>query len=149
MGLRLKELRREKGISQKELATIMNVAQNTISNWENENRGIDSKTLAILADLLNVSVDYLLGIPSSDITVAEPKNHASNDIADDLDLTLKRLMYKPDGLMFNGSPLNEETRSILISTIQHTIELSARFVPEKRLNTRKKIDEFFEEYHNQ
>ena len=58
---RLRELREEKGISQKELGKLFNVAQNTISNWENGTREPDTKTLVKLAELFECSVDYLVG----------------------------------------------------------------------------------------
>jgi transcriptional regulator with XRE-family HTH domain len=37
IGERLKGLRKDRGLSQKEFAGRINVAQNTVSNWENEN----------------------------------------------------------------------------------------------------------------
>lgn len=59
--LRLKELRIKHGLSQIELAKKFNVAQNTVSNWENGSRQADYETLNNLANLFNVSVDYILG----------------------------------------------------------------------------------------
>ena len=59
--MRLKELRKEKGISQQRLAMELNVNQNTISRDENGEREADYKTLIMLADYYNVSIDYLLG----------------------------------------------------------------------------------------
>lgn len=59
--MRLKELRKKKGISQQRLATDLNTTQNTISRYETGERepGIDDLTK--IADYFNVSVDYLLG----------------------------------------------------------------------------------------
>ena len=59
--MRLKELRKKKGISQLRLATELNTTQNTISRYETGERepGIDE--LIMLADYFNVSVDYLIG----------------------------------------------------------------------------------------
>lgn len=59
--MRLKELRKSAKLSQTELAKIFNVAQNTLSNWENGNRMIDMATAVEIAKFFNVSVDYLLG----------------------------------------------------------------------------------------
>ena len=39
----------------------MNMAQNTISQYENEVRQADYETLIAFADFFDVSVDYLLG----------------------------------------------------------------------------------------
>lgn len=58
---RIKELRNKFGKSQSALAFDLHIAQNTISQWENENRDIDSAKLHVLADYFDVSVDYLLG----------------------------------------------------------------------------------------
>ena len=59
--VRLKELRKKKGISQLKLATDLNTTQNTISRYETGERepGIDE--LIKIADYFNVSVDYLIG----------------------------------------------------------------------------------------
>ena len=59
--MRLKELRKKKGISQLRMATDLNTTQNTISRYETGERepGIDE--LIKIADYFNVSVDYLLG----------------------------------------------------------------------------------------
>lgn len=59
--VRLKELRKKKGISQLRLATELNTTQNTISRYETGERepGIDE--LIKIADYFNVSVDYLIG----------------------------------------------------------------------------------------
>lgn len=61
MKFRLKELRRSRGISQLKLAMDLNLNQNTISRYETGEREADYKTLCLLADYFNVSLDYLLG----------------------------------------------------------------------------------------
>ena len=58
--MRLKALRRQRGISQLKLALDLNMNQNSISRYENEEREADYKTLIKLADYFNVSIDYLL-----------------------------------------------------------------------------------------
>lgn len=59
--MKLKELRESRKISQAELAKDFGVAQNTISQWENESRSLDKSTILKLANYFNVSTDYLLG----------------------------------------------------------------------------------------
>ncbi|MFR6064951.1 MAG: helix-turn-helix domain-containing protein [Eubacterium sp.] len=58
--MRLKQLRKEKGISQVKLAMDLSVNQNTISRYENGEREADYNMLIKIADYFNVSVDYLL-----------------------------------------------------------------------------------------
>lgn len=58
--MRLKELRKEKKISQLKLALDLSMNQNTISRYETGEREADYKTLIKIADYFNVSIDYLL-----------------------------------------------------------------------------------------
>ena len=59
--MRLKEIRKERGISQLKLAMELNTNQNTISRYETGNREPGINELIRIADYFNVSVDYLLG----------------------------------------------------------------------------------------
>ena len=61
MEFRLKQLRKEKKISQLKLAIDLNMNQNTISRYENMEREADYETLIRFADYFNTSLDYLLG----------------------------------------------------------------------------------------
>ena len=58
--MRLKELRKKKGISQLRLAMELSISQNSISRYETGEREADYKTLILIADYFNVSIDYLL-----------------------------------------------------------------------------------------
>ena len=58
--MRLKTLRKERGISQLKLALDLNMNQNSISRYETGEREADYATLIKLADYFGVSVDYLL-----------------------------------------------------------------------------------------
>ena len=58
---RLKELRKEKGLTQVELANIVNVSKITVLRWENEERQIKQDKAEILANFFGVQVPYLLG----------------------------------------------------------------------------------------
>lgn len=58
---RIAALRKAQKLSQKEFGSIIGVAQNTISNWENGNREPDFDSALRIADFFRVSVDYLFG----------------------------------------------------------------------------------------
>ena len=58
---RLKELRKDKKISQTTLAKLLNVNEKTISRWENGESNIKPEKAQQLADFFGVSVGYLLG----------------------------------------------------------------------------------------
>ena len=59
--MRLKYLRKKKGISQLKLAMDLSLSQNSISRYENLEREADYATLIKFADYFDVSLDYLLG----------------------------------------------------------------------------------------
>ena len=62
LGTRIKELRKEFGLSQVELAMRMEVTKQTISNWENGNIQPSIDMLVGLANVFNVTTDYMLGL---------------------------------------------------------------------------------------
>ncbi|HEL2301951.1 helix-turn-helix domain-containing protein [Streptococcus suis] len=59
---RLRELRKEKHMTQEELANAIHVTKLTISNWENDKHPIKSEKVSTLADYFGVSIPYLLGL---------------------------------------------------------------------------------------
>lgn len=58
--MRLKELRKKHHMTQQRLAIELSMSQNTISRYETGEREADYKTLILLADYFQVSIDYLL-----------------------------------------------------------------------------------------
>lgn len=65
---RLKELRKENGLLQKDLASVFNVRNTTISAWEVGDNEPDLTTLVNIAKYFGVTTDYLLGIENEDGT---------------------------------------------------------------------------------
>ena len=63
---RLKELRESNNKTQSEIAKILNIQQNTYSQYENGQRQIPLEFLVTLAKYYNVSVDYILNLTNID-----------------------------------------------------------------------------------
>ena len=61
LGQRLASLRKTKGISQSELAQLLNLGQSTIAMYETDKRQPDVATICSIANIFHVSIDYLLG----------------------------------------------------------------------------------------
>jgi transcriptional regulator with XRE-family HTH domain len=59
---RIKEIRTQKRLTQKQLGDKICVPQQTIARWEKEITTPDPEQLAATCDALNVSADYLLGL---------------------------------------------------------------------------------------
>jgi transcriptional regulator with XRE-family HTH domain len=73
IGERLARLRRDRGITQSELAEILGMTQPMISGYEHGTLRLHGELIVQLAGILNVSADELLGLEKSKGTSA-PKN---------------------------------------------------------------------------
>ena len=60
IGLRIKKFREQQKISQEELALKVFVSRQTISNWETNKSCPDIKSLIMLSDVFNVSLDNFI-----------------------------------------------------------------------------------------
>ncbi len=60
--MRIKELREDLDLKQKEIAEYLHIKQNTYSQYENGQRQVPIDVLIKLAKYYNVSTDYILGI---------------------------------------------------------------------------------------
>ncbi len=58
--MRLRLLRKQRKISQLKLAMDLGMSQNNISRYETGEREADYRTLIMIANYFNVSIDYLL-----------------------------------------------------------------------------------------
>lgn len=79
---RLRQLREEKEMTQKDIANIVGTTDNAIGNYERGTRMPDAEMLTRLSSIFDVSIDYLLG--RTDIRNAEDK--ISNALTDDPEL---------------------------------------------------------------
>ncbi|MGX9758269.1 helix-turn-helix domain-containing protein [Clostridioides difficile] len=60
LGENLKKLRKERNLSQEQLAEMLNVSRQAISKWESNKTYPDIENLVLLRNLFNVSLDYLI-----------------------------------------------------------------------------------------
>lgn len=58
---RIKQLRIENNMKQKELASLIYVSRPTVAGYETKNRNPEYSILVAIADVFNVTTDYLLG----------------------------------------------------------------------------------------
>ena len=59
---RLRDLRIEKNLSQRQLALTLNISYKAIQRWENQTSIPNAEAIILLAKFFNVSADYLLGL---------------------------------------------------------------------------------------
>ena len=70
---RLRNLREDKDLTQKEIGNILNMSQTGYNQYEIGKNDIPTKILIKLANFYNTSIDYLLGI--TDEEKPYPKNN--------------------------------------------------------------------------
>lgn len=134
----LRILRKNKGLSMKELGEIIGVAESTISQYETGKREPDFETLLKLGEFFNVSVDYLLrgDNPQNNKTPALTKKD-ERDIARRLEETL-HLLESSDALMFDGEPLDEESMELLKVSLQNQYTLAKQIAKQKFTNNKNR-----------
>ena len=64
VGQKIKELRQENGLTQEDLAEQLGVSFQAISRWENGTTYPDITLLPIIANMFDVTIDYLLDMES-------------------------------------------------------------------------------------
>ena len=75
LGTRIARLRRDKGLTQVELAERLGVTQPAVSDYENDDIRVPADVVVEIATILGVSTDELLGLKESPARAASsPKN---------------------------------------------------------------------------
>lgn len=71
--MRLKDIREDLNITQKQIAHQLNICQNTYSQYENGKRQLPIDVLIQLARYFDVSADYILGLTDEPKPYPKPK----------------------------------------------------------------------------
>lgn len=95
IGERIAQLRKNRSMSQFQLAKTLNIATSTLGMYETNKRKPNMEMLEKLADFFGVSIDYLLGRETSD----------KSDI--DLDRAIDNAMS------FDGKPVTEHDKKMM------------------------------------
>ena len=64
---RLRDLREDRDLTQKEIAAILNVSQNTYSQYETGKITLTAEVLLTLSEFYGVSTDYILGKTDNEV----------------------------------------------------------------------------------
>ncbi len=107
LGQRLKELRKNRSLTQRELAKELGISASAIGMYEQDRREPDYETLMDICNYFQVSSDFLL----------DGKPHSTSRELSDMISSLKQTMLAQEGLMFHGVPLNEEDIEKIVEAI--------------------------------
>lgn len=94
---RLKKLRKEGKLTQKDIATFLNISQPAYQQFESGKKKMNLETMEKLADFFNVSTDYLLG---------------KTDFPD-LDLEIDIDTAIDNSVAYDGTPITDNDREII------------------------------------
>lgn len=134
---RLSQLRKEKGVTQEQLAKILDISAGAIGLYEQGRRTrIDNEKLVKLANYFGVSIDYLYGLEDNNSkplkqTTTELTPRDERDIAKTIKKTLEQLEYEQEALMFDGAPIDDETKELLKISLENTARMAKKIAKEK------------------
>lgn len=133
MGNRIRELRKRRKMTMKQLGEVVDLAESTISQYETGKRQPDNETLLRLGEFFGVTVGYLLGVEEPKPPVLNEKDE--RDIAKTLELLMAQLDSSGD-IMFDGDPVSDEARNSIRVAMQLGLEAAKlknkeRFTPKK------------------
>ena len=82
IGERVMLMRRLRGLSQRDLAAKAEMSPTTLNRLEQGLQSVYAERLATLARILDVSADYLLGLPALEGSTAARTAHAQTEVQD-------------------------------------------------------------------
>lgn len=120
------------GVTAYKVSKATGIGGSTFTDWKNGRSTPKQDKLQKIADYFGVTVDYLVTGKEEqehkDITLT-PKDE--RDISRRLEQTLSDLETQQGALMFDGEPLDEETKELLKASLENSIRIA-------KINAKKK-----------
>ncbi len=128
---RIKQLRKQKSLTQTDLANVLGIGKSAVSNYETGYSVPDVETLKLIANYFNVSADYLLGNSQSPTLTQKDEL----DIAKRIE-ALEEDLENHENLMMHGEILDDETRELVKASLATAVRMSKiaakdKFTPKK------------------
>lgn len=137
LGDRLRIARDRKGFTQVKVKERTNINNKTLSGYEKNVSEPDTETLSVLADLYEVSYEWLMTGKGS----IERENLLTEKDEKDIAKRMKKMREDllsggdGDGLSFMGEPLSEEATESLLEALEHAERIATltnkKFIPKK------------------
>lgn len=102
IGSFLKELRKQKGITQEELAEQLNVSGRTVSRWETGNNMPDISILIELAELYDVSIPEIVNGERKNESMNEEVKEVAQSLSNYADLEKENMLKEVRSLSITG-----------------------------------------------
>lgn len=146
-GEKIKQARKTKGMTQKELAEAVGAKHNSISNWEKDQNKPDPDTIELLCGVLEIEPNYLL----SSVKQLSQKSKIQKEFPDKVDFAIQTLLSEKNiklNIDYNEYCFNLGEQHIILSKeemknfrddvleqIEIIVKRIARDVPKMRINT--------------
>lgn len=129
---RMRELRRMNGFSQEDIAKKLDISTSAYGFYEQGKTVPNAKTLEFLADMYEVTVDYLLGRSSN----PRLKTRDEVDIARNVEEMKQSLENGSLRMSLDGEEITDEVKEFILDQIENTITLAKikskdKFTPKK------------------
>lgn len=115
----------EHGVTAYRVAKETGVTTATLTNWKKGKYTPKQDKLQKIADYFGVTIDYLM--TGTDDSTKEPTQlnaRDERDISRRLEQTLSDLEGQQGALMFDGAPLDDETKELLKASLEHSIRVA-------------------------
>lgn len=131
IGDKVKKIRKEQNLTQKDLASLCNISFSFISDVETGRRNASIETLNLISKALNVPVSFILDDEVDLGNLPQLSHRNERDIKKDLERTLNSLESSCEGLMFDGEPIDDETKELLKISLENSMRLAKQIAKQK------------------
>lgn len=118
-GEKIRYLRTKNNITSKQLGKILDISESSISLYENGKRTPNIELIVKVADLFNVSTDFLLGVTDN------PQKAFQNDSETDFSEILENIiafLNSQNYIIFDGKGVEGKMILILKKNLNHVLE---------------------------
>lgn len=128
------------GVTAYKVSKATGIAGSTFTDWKNGRSTPKQDKLQKIADFFGVSIEYLMtGKDEPKEKSPELTARDERDISRRLEKTLSDLEGQQGALMFDGAPLDDETKELLKASLEHSIRVAKinakKFTPKKYLSS--------------
>jgi transcriptional regulator with XRE-family HTH domain len=148
IGPAIKSLRKEKGMTQKELSEITGFSQNTISNHENQNRSITEKDISVYSKALGVSPQHLFDLISNEQSsmTTDFLTKKANQIFSKLSNDSKKSVIKFSQNLYEQEQASKNESSEPFTLAAHSDDLKRKVTKNDLDNINSVLDEIDRKY---
>jgi len=137
IGEKIKVSRKERGLTQVDLANKATISRSYLADIERNRYNPSIDVVKSIANALDIPLSFFFTEEDkiNDLNIQLNKKD-KKDISKVLNETLEQLQEDQNGLMFDGEPINEETKELLRISLENSMRLAkqiakSKFTPNK------------------